>query len=145
MNGLDMNTTYTYAVVIDGKPIDVGYKTQFTTKELWQFRKPAPDFSFLTGSCSYFNEPVYDRPGKPYGGDSSIFETMAKTPASFHLWLGDNWYTREVDYFTPWGLNYRASRDRSLPVLQKFWSSMPQYAIGTIMILGQMMATVALF
>lgn len=129
LNGLEMNKTYTYAIVIDGKPIDVGYKTQFTTKELWQFRKAAPDFSFLTGSCSYFNEPIYDRPGKPYGGDSSIFETMAKTTANFHLWLGDNWYTREVDYATAWGLNYRPSRDRSLTVLQKFWASMPQYAI----------------
>ena len=129
LNGLEMNKTYSYTVLIDGKPIKTNYPTQFTTKELWQFRKPAPDFSFLTGSCSYFNEPIFDRPGKPYGGDSSIFETMANTPANFHLWLGDNWYTREVDYFTPWGLNYRASRDRSLPILQKFWASMPQYAI----------------
>lgn len=129
LNGLEMNKTYNYAIVIDGKPVKTTYSTKFTTKELWQWRKPAPDFSFLTGSCSYFNETIYDRPGKPYGGDSSIFETMANTPASFHLWLGDNWYTREVDYFTAWGLNYRASRDRSLPILQRFWASMPQYAI----------------
>jgi len=129
LNGLRMNTTYQYEIFIDGQKIDPGFPTKFTTKDLWQWRKPAPDFSFLTGSCAYFNEPIYDRPGKPYGGDSSIFETMASTPAAFHLWLGDNWYTREVDYYTPWGLNYRASRDRSLPVLQKFMASMPQYAI----------------
>lgn len=129
LNGLDMNTTYEYDVLIDGKKIEPGFATTFTTKDLWQWRKPAPDFSFLAGSCAYFNEPVFDRPGKPYGGDSSIFETMANTPAAFHVWLGDNWYTREVDYYTPWGLNYRASRDRSLPVLQKFLASMPQYAI----------------
>jgi alkaline phosphatase D len=96
---------------------------------LWQWRKPAPDFSFLTGSCAYFNEPIYDRPGTPYGSDSMIFETMAATPASFHLWLGDNWYTREVDFGNAWGLNYRASRDRSTPVLQKLLAAMPQYAI----------------
>jgi alkaline phosphatase D len=129
LNGLEMNKTYTYNVLIDGKPVKLNYATKFTTKELWQWRKGAPDFSFLTGSCSYFNEPIYDRPGKPYGGDSSIFETMANTTANFHLWLGDNWYTREVDYATVWGLNYRPSRDRSLTVLQKFWASMPQYAI----------------
>jgi alkaline phosphatase D len=96
---------------------------------LWQWRKPAPDFTFLTGSCAYFNEPEFDRPGKPYGGDSSIFETMAKTPAAFNVWLGDNWYTREVDFNTRWGLNYRASHDRATPVLQKFMASMPQYSI----------------
>jgi alkaline phosphatase D len=129
LNGLDMNTVYLYDVLIDGQKAAPGFPTKFTTKDLWQWRKPAPDFSFLTGSCAYFNEPLYDRPGKPYGGDSSIFETMANTPAAFHLWLGDNWYTREVDYYTAWGLNYRASRDRSLPVLQKFMASMPQYSI----------------
>jgi alkaline phosphatase D len=129
LNGLQMNKTYLYDVIIDGKKIEPGFTTKFTTKDLWQYRKPAPDFTFLTGSCAYFNEPVYDRPGKPYGGDSSIFETMANTPAVFHLWLGDNWYTREADYYTAWGLNYRASHDRSLPVLQKFMASMPQYAI----------------
>jgi alkaline phosphatase D len=129
LNGLKMNTTYTYGFIIDGKPFVQKYKTQFTTKDLWQWRKPAPDFSFLTGSCAYFNEPMYDRPGKPYGWDSTIFETMAATPAAFHLWLGDNWYTREADYYTAWGLNYRASKDRGTPSLQQFLSSMPQYAI----------------
>ena len=129
LNGLEMNTGYTYNVILDGKALDLGFTTKFTTKDLWQFRKPAPDFSFLAGSCAYFNEPVFDRPGKPYGGDSSIFETMAHTPAAFHLWLGDNWYTREVDFNTRWGLNYRASHDRATPVLQQFMASMPQYAI----------------
>ncbi len=129
LNDLMPNTTYSYQIIIDAKPISLPYATKFTTKELWQWRKPAPDFTFLTGSCSYVNEPPYDRPGRPYGGDSTIFETMANTPAVFNLWLGDNWYTREVDYFTPWGLNNRASRDRSMPILQKFWASMPHYAI----------------
>ncbi len=129
LNGLKLNTFYNYSILINNKPVVVPFSTKFITKDLWQWRKPAPDFSFLTGSCAYFNEPEFDRPGKPYGGDSSIFQTMANTPAAFHVWLGDNWYTREVDYYTAWGLNYRASRDRSLPVLQKFMAAMPQYAI----------------
>ncbi len=129
LNGLKVNTVYNYSVLINDKLVTVPFVTKFTTKDLWQWRKPAPDFSFLTGSCAYFNEPEFDRPGKPYGGDSSIFETMSTIPAAFNLWLGDNWYTREVDYYTPWGLNYRASRDRSLPILQKFMAAMPQYAI----------------
>lgn len=129
LNWLEPNTVYKYALIIDGKPVATSFETKFTTKELWQYRKPAPDFSFLAGSCAYFNEPVYDRPGKPYGSDSSIFETMAKTAASFHIWMGDNWYTREVDYSSVWGLNYRASRDRSHKILQPFMAAMPQYAI----------------
>lgn len=129
LNGLKMNTSYRYSIILNGKPLPLSFPTKFSTKELWQWRKPAPDFTFLTGSCAYFNEPEFDRPGKPYGGDSSIFETMSKVPAAFNVWLGDNWYTREADYFTKWGLQYRASHDRATPVLQKFMAGMPQYAI----------------
>ncbi|RYY38648.1 MAG: alkaline phosphatase family protein [Chitinophagaceae bacterium] len=118
--------TYHYRILLDGKEAAIG---TFTTKDLWQWRKPAPDFSFLTGSCAYFNEPVYDRPGTPYGGDSSIFLAMAKEKASFMLWLGDNWYYREVDFFSATGLRYRARRDRAQPVLQPLLKAMPHYAI----------------
>ncbi len=127
IGGLEPNTPYEYNIWINGKRSN--RSGEFTTKDLWQWRKPVPDFSFLTGSCAYFNEPVYDRPGKPYGGDSSIFETMAKEKAAFMLWLGDEWYTREVDYYSEWGLWYRASHERSLPILQNFWKAMPQYAL----------------
>jgi alkaline phosphatase D len=128
---LDMNTSYEYQVFVNNKSNKkpAAADGEFTTKDLWQWRKPAPDLTFLTGSCAYFNEPVYDRPGKPYGGDSSIFESMAKEKASFMLWLGDNWYTREVDYSSEWGLWYRANLTRSLPVMQKLWKSMSHYAI----------------
>ncbi|HEX4850612.1 MAG TPA: hypothetical protein VFV08_07395, partial [Puia sp.] len=127
VGGLEMNTQYDYNFLVNGK---TSHNTSsLVTKDLWQWRKPAPDFSFLTGSCAYFNDPLYDRPGKPYGGDSSIFEIMAKFPSAFMLWLGDNWYTREPDISSEWGLWYRASHDRSLPVLRNFFKSMPQYAI----------------
>jgi len=127
IGGLDMNTGYQYKIFIDGKP--TSSTGEFMTKDLWQWRKPAPDFNFLTGSCAYFNQPEFDRPGKPYGGDSTIFETMAKEKAAFMVWLGDEWYTREVDIASEWGLWYRASHDRALPVLRNFWKSMPQYAM----------------
>lgn len=127
IGGLDFNTTYQYKVLINGKA--AGITAEFTTKDLWQWRKPTPDFSFLTGSCSYFNEPVFDRPGTPYGKDTSIFETMAKEKAAFMLWLGDAWYTRDVDYYSDWGLQYRASHDRAVPVIQPFLRAMPQFGI----------------
>jgi alkaline phosphatase D len=127
IGGLDFNTTYQYKLWINNKATNYG--GSFTTKDLWQHRKDPPAFSFLTGSCSYFNERIYDRPGNPYGRDSSIFETMAKERSAFMLWLGDAWYTREVDFYSKWGLYYRASRDRSIPVLQNFLKAMPQYGI----------------
>lgn len=128
---LEPNTTYEYKFSLNTKTYSkpVNADGSFTTKELWQWRKPAPDFSFLTGSCAYFNEPVYDRPGKPYGGDSSIFQRMGQEKAAFMLWLGDNWYTREADYADEWGLWARASRDRSMPVLQPLLKNMSHFAM----------------
>jgi alkaline phosphatase D len=127
IGGLDINSIYQYQFVLNQEKYPTG--GSFRTKDLWQWRKPAPDFSFITGSCAYFNETVYDRPGKPYGGDSIIFESMGNDSAAFTLWLGDNWYTREVDLLSPWGLWYRASRDRAQPVLKNLLKNMPQYAI----------------
>jgi alkaline phosphatase D len=126
VGGLDINSTYEYRLLLDGKLTTTG--GQFTTKDLWQWRKPVPEFSFLTGSCSYFNQPEYDRPGTPYGKDSSIFSAMAKEKAAFMLWLGDAWYTREVDYYSDWGLWYRASHDRAVPALQGFLKSTSHFA-----------------
>jgi len=126
VGGLDINTAYEYRLLIDGKITSFG--GQFTTKDLWQWRKPIPEFSFLTGSCSYFNQPEYDRPGTPYGKDVSIFKAMANEKAAFMLWLGDAWYTREVDYYSDWGLWNRASHDRSVPEIQPFLKSMPHLA-----------------
>jgi alkaline phosphatase D len=136
---LEPGITYEYAFTNNIKKIKTTADGEITTRDNWMYRKIMPDFSFLTGSCNYVNEPQYDRiytdfvnparKANPYGGDSSIFETMAKTPAQFMLWLGDNWYTREVDYGSEWGLNYRASHDRSAPIMQNFLKAMPHYAI----------------
>ena len=118
---------YVYQLISsDNQTIATG---KLRTQSLWQWRTTPPDFSFLAGSCAYFNESPYDRPGRPYGGDSTIFTTMAKEKSDFMLWLGDNWYTREVDYYSGWGLFKRAATDRKIPILQDFWKSMPHYAI----------------
>lgn len=129
MTALEPGTSYHYQVIATGKGRTEKQEGDVTTQPLWNYRTPAPDFSFLTGSCAYINEQRYDRPGQPYGGDSSIFATMARTPADFMLWLGDNWYTREADYYSEWGLRYRAHHDRGMKVLQPLLKAMPHYAI----------------
>ena len=123
---LEPGTKYKYSILYKNKTIDSG---TVKTQTLWQYRTEPPAFSMLAGSCAYFNEPIYDRPGRPYGNDSSIFKSMAKENADLMLWLGDNWYTREVDYYSEWGLNYRAQRDRSQQVLQPLLKAMPNYAV----------------
>lgn len=130
LTNLKPQTTYTYTISAGKKKKVVLASGSFTTQTFWQWRTPVPDFNFIAGSCTYFNQPDHDRlQGKNYGGDSTIFETMAKEKAAFMLWLGDNWYTRVPDYFSEWGLYYRASRDRSQKILQPFLQAMPQMAI----------------
>lgn len=128
---LEPGNTYKYCVLVD-KSHDTIKSGFVTTQTLWQWREKfikLPEFSFLTGSCTYFNQPDYDRLGKPYGNDSSIFEIMAKEKSDFMLWLGDNWYTREVDYYSEWGLHARPARERALPIYSNFLKAFPQYAI----------------
>ena len=127
LTALEPGKTYSYNIKdIKGKVIA---ESEVTTQTLWQWRKDPPAFSFLTGSCSYINETRFDRVGKPYGNDSSIYETMAKEKSDFMLWLGDNWYTREVDYYSDWGLHNRPAYERALPLYKNFLKSMPHYAI----------------
>lgn len=127
LTALEPGTTYRYYITVNNEKqfADSG---EVTTQSLWQGRTPPPDFSFLTGSCSYFYEPPYDKPDSN-SSDSSIFTHMSKEKSAFMLWLGDNWYVREVDYYSDWGLYYRAGKDRKLPLLQDFLKAMPHYAI----------------
>ncbi|MCC6414611.1 MAG: alkaline phosphatase family protein [Opitutaceae bacterium] len=124
---LEPGTTYDYTLAIDGVPQALG-PLAFTTQSLWEWRTPAPDFSFLVGSCAYINEPAYDRPGEGYGKTTRTFELMGESGANFMVWLGDNWYWREADFDSVSGLWYRPMRDRAIPEMQKLLRSMHHYA-----------------
>ncbi len=126
---LKMNTKYGYQIIIDGKKISLDYPTEFMTRDLWEYRRPAPDFSFLIGSCLYLNDSAYDRPGKPYGLSTDILKPMARDTSRFMIWMGDNNYLREADYSSPYGIMYRYSHDRAVPALQPVLAKRPNYAI----------------
>ncbi len=120
---------YTYELYINNKKVVRPYVLTFQTQTLWQWRTDPPDFRFATGSCAYVNEPEYDRPGKPYGGGYEIFTTIAKQKPDFMLWLGDNTYTREVDWNSWTGIMHRYTHTRSLPEMQPLLGSTHHYAI----------------
>jgi alkaline phosphatase D len=124
-----MNTTYQYQFEIDGKVIVPSKLYEFRTKDLWEWRKPAPDFKFLYGSCVYLNDSIYDRPGKPYGKNTMILEKMADIDADFNIWGGDNLYLREADYSSASGIEYRYSHDRANKQYQRVLEIRPNYAI----------------
>lgn len=125
---LEMGADYEYALRIDGVAVTTPAPARFKTTTLWEWRTPPPDFSFLVGSCLYINEPRYDRPGEGYGKTRRTLELAAETGADFMVWLGDNWYYREVDYSSVSGLWHRAQHDRSIPEIQKLLGMMHHYA-----------------
>lgn len=127
LSNLTPGSKYNYQVIVNGEP--TGEFHSFTTQSLWQHRTPAPDFTMLTGSCAYINEPEFDRPGTPYGKDLGIFDVMASQEPDLMLWLGDNTYLREVDYTAYSGFLHRYSHTRSQPELQTLLQACPNYAI----------------
>ncbi len=125
---LEVGADYEYTLSIDGEKLSFPYPTTFKTTKLWEWRGPPPDFSFLVGSCLYVNEPAIDRPGTPYGKGLATLTLAGNTGADFMVWLGDNWYYREVDYSSVSGLWHRAQHDRAQPEMQKLLGTMHHYA-----------------
>ncbi len=120
---------YHYDLYINDVKVEIDYPLFFQTQKLWQYRNDPPEFSFVTGSGAYINEEAYDRPGKPYGGDYHIFESIAKSEPDFMLWLGDNVYLREPDWNSMTGIVNRYTHDRAIPEMQPMLGSMHHYAI----------------
>ena len=126
---LEPGYEYTYDIYINGQKQSFPYPTTFSTQKLWKWRTDPPEFTFLTGSGAYIDEPEYDRPGKPYGGRYEIYDAMADRKANFMIWLGDNVYLREPDWNSWTGIIHRYTHDRALPQLQRFLASTQHYAI----------------
>lgn len=121
--------TYGYRVLLEGKAVDVGEPLWFHTQPLWKFRTEPPEFTVAAGSCTYVNEPAYDRPGTAYGGGYGIFNSIAETEPDLMLWLGDNIYLREPDWGSWPGYLHRYTSTRSLPELQHLLRCTQHYAI----------------
>ena len=130
LEGLEPGTNYGYRVYVTDDTNSAEHITNtFTTQELWQYRKDAPDFRLALGSCSFVNEPPYDRPGEPYGGEFHIFDTIVKKDPDLMLWLGDNIYLREVDFQSYGSVLHRYTHTRSQREMQNLLQHCPNVAI----------------
>lgn len=120
---------YDYEVLVNGKVVKRPYPLSFKTQTLWQYRTEPPSFKFAFGSCTYVNEPEFDRPGNSYGGNFEIFTNIAAQKPDFMIWTGDNAYYREVDYGSKGGMLKRMTHTRSLPEMQPLLGAASNYAI----------------
>ena len=129
LTDLKPGTIYEYRIFVDHKKIPLQGEQQFTTRPIWAYQKPAPDFSFTIGSCNYINEVSTDRAGAPYGGGYNIFQTITSKQPQFMLWLGDNVYYRESDWTSRSGMIHRYTHSRNIPEVAALLANVPQFAI----------------
>jgi len=114
---------YSYEVWVDGRRAERSYPLRFQTPALWQWRTDPPPFTIALASCFYVNEPVYDRPGTPYGSNYPVLSALTARAPDLMLWLGDNTYLREVDWWSRTGILARYAHTRALPELQPLLGS----------------------
>ncbi len=128
-NQVEPGRKYSYDIYVNDQKQNFDFPLEFETEPLWDYRTEPPSFSFATGSCIYVNESEYDRPGRPYGGEYGIFAVIEKMKPDALLWLGDNTYLREADYFTRTGYLKRYTHSRAIPELQSLMAGANNYAI----------------
>lgn len=120
---------YHYNLLIDGKRIEAKHPQTFQAQSFFAAGQDPPSFSFALGSCAYVNETEYDVPGKPYGGEYFIYNSILSKKPDFMLWLGDNIYLRETDWDSRSGFFHRYRHQRGISELAPFFASVHQYAI----------------
>lgn len=128
-DSVEPGVTYGYAIYANGKNQTQDRELTFSSQALWQYRTDPPELKIALGSCAYINEEKYDRPGKSYGSTYQIFEAIADQNPDMMLWLGDNIYLREVDWFSRSGIQRRYTHTRSLPEMQRLLATANHYAI----------------
>ena len=128
-DSLDAGTAYEYQVLIDGRALATPAPLRFTTQTNWAYRADPPEFTIALGSCTYVNEPAYDRPGRAYGGEYGIFNEIDSLRPALMLWLGDNIYLRPGDFDNRSGILHRYSHARALPELRGLLRGTHHYAI----------------
>jgi len=88
ITGLTPGTTYHYRVLLDGREARVAQPLTFRTEALWMWQKHSfiaaqghvpRDFRFAFGSCTYVNDPPFDRSTRPSGPspDPSVQPALA--------------------------------------------------------------------
>jgi len=123
------STRYEYELYLNGVRQEFDYPLEFWTQDFWQWRHPPKPFTVAIGSCLYVNDPPHDRPGEPYGKGTGVLEIIHQHHPDLMLWMGDNVYYREPDFYSTPGLVRRNALARQLRHLQPLLASSAHYAI----------------
>lgn len=121
--------TYVYQLLLNDQVVNFDYPLSFKTPPLWQYRTDPPEMNIALGSCVFINDSIYDRNGRPYGGEYDIFTSIYEKRPDLMLWLGDNNYLRDGDFYTTTGIVHRYTHSRNVPEMQPLLASTSHYAI----------------
>ncbi|AVR88029.1 alkaline phosphatase D family protein [Thauera aromatica] len=117
LDGLQAATRYTYRVLLDGNPVELGEPPAFTTAPA----DPAAPRELLiaTGSCNYVPDPPYVLTPDSFGAGFEIFDTVAARRPDLMLWLGDSIYYRDDDF---------APADQAAARMHRRWAATRRFA-----------------
>jgi alkaline phosphatase D len=95
----------------------------------WTKAKDAPELTIAIGSCFFLADmdPVF--PGQDYGGGYGIFASIAAKRPDVMLWLGDNVYLQQPDYFDRQSMAERYRRQRGFGPLQTLLTATTHLAV----------------
>jgi len=95
----------------------------------WDKPAEAAELSFALGSCFFLADPDPIWPGADYGGGFAIFDAIAAQKPDVMLWLGDNVYLQQPDFYDPASMAARYRRQRGFAPLQGLLAATSHLAI----------------
>jgi alkaline phosphatase D len=125
LTGMKPGTTAAYHVEAGGEGRDGILRAQ----PYWTRSAAAQELTIAIGSCFYLADPDPLWPGHDYGGGHAIFNAIAAKKPDVMLWLGDNLYLQQPDFFDPSSMAMRYQRQRSYEPLQKLLTATAHIAI----------------
>lgn len=125
---LKPGTTYEYAILLDGDPLLLPFRTHWTTPPNPAL-EPAPVVTFLAASGFHLPDPSLDPFDSRLVPPDTILESMLAQRPDFLLWLGNTQTLRSVDLGGSSGPRLRTVRNRMHPPLRPLLASTLQLGL----------------
>ncbi len=105
------------------------YEGTFRAQPYWAKAADAQEVTIAIGSCFFLADPDPLWPGHDYGGGFGIFDAIAAQKPDIMLWLGDNVYLQQPDFYDPSAMAMRYRRQRAFEPLQALLRATAHIAI----------------
>ncbi len=125
LTGLKPGTTAAYRVEAGAERRTGTIRAQ----PYWSKPAAAAELSFALGSCFFLADADPMWPGGDYGSGFGIFDAIAAQKPDVMLWLGDNLYLQQPDFYDPASMAARYRRQRGFAPLQPLLTATSHLAI----------------